>query len=226
MKISNLSVEVADFNLDIPFLELEMGVAHAFVGPNGCGKSTLAKAILGIIPNNSIDLEGLTSLDVMLAPQRPYLLHESVIDNILYPLKIRNSKVDEKELASLLDVFNLADKKNQYARSLSSGEQQKVSIIRCLLCHPRYLIIDEALSNLDSESMAVVEELLKKMKDTTLILISHQLTQVLNICDKVHFLNKGKLIESGECKEVLLHSSNEVIRNYMRSQVIFREVLR
>ena len=223
MKISNLKVEVADFTLDIPSLELEQGVFHAFVGPNGCGKSTLAKAIMNMIPNDSIDLEGLGSFDVMLAPQRPYLLHESVIENILYPLKIRKTKVDEEELNSLLDVFNLKDKKNQYARSLSSGEQQKVSIIRCLLCHPKYLIIDEALSNLDSESVTMVESLLKNEKDMTLILISHQITQVLNICDKVHFLDKGRVIESGNCKEVLLHSSNEVISKYMHSQVIFSE---
>ena len=223
MKISDLCVEISDFKLGIPFLELEERASHALVGPNGCGKSTLAKAILNIIPNNSVDLEGLSSLDVMLVPQRPYLLHESVIDNILYPLKIRNREINEEELSSLLDVFNLSDKKNQYARSLSSGEQQKVSLIRCLLCHPRYLIIDEALSNLDSESVVMIEELLKREKNTTLILISHQLTQVLNICDKVHFLNKGKLIESGTTKDVLLHSKSEVIQNYMRSQVIFSE---
>lgn len=220
MRISNLQAEVGDFKLDIPFLELEEGITHAFVGPNGCGKSTLAKAILNIIPNDSIDLEGLTPFDVMLAPQRPYLLHESVIDNITYPLKIRNRKVNEEELANLLDIFNLSDKINQYARGLSSGERQKVSIIRCMLCQPRYLIIDEALSNLDSESTIAVEKLLKQNKDITVILISHQLTQVLNICDKVHFLDHGKLIESGLTQEVLLHSENEIIQNYMRSQVI------
>lgn len=220
MKISNLKIGVSEFKMDIADLNIERGFKHAFVGPNGSGKSTLAKAIMQIIPNHSIDLEGLSSIDIMLAPQRPYLLHDTVMNNILYPLKIRNRKVNNDELISLLDMFNLTDKKNQYARSLSSGEQQKVSLIRCLLCHPVYLIIDEALSNLDSESVMRIEEIIKNDKETTWILISHQLTQVLNICDKVHFLDKGKLIESGDTEEVLLKSKNEIIQNYMSNQVI------
>ncbi|MBR3841613.1 MAG: ABC transporter ATP-binding protein [Erysipelotrichales bacterium] len=220
MKISNLKLEVSEFKMDIADLNIERGFKHAFVGPNGSGKSTLAKAIMQIIPNHSVDLEGLSSIDIMLAPQRPYLLHDTVMNNILYPLKIRNRKVNNDELISLLDMFNLTDKKNQYARSLSSGEQQKVSLIRCLLCHPVYLIIDEALSNLDSESVMRIEEIIKNDKETTWILISHQLTQVLNICDKVHFLDKGKLIESGDTEEVLLKSKNEIIQNYMSNQVI------
>ena len=220
MKISNLKIGVSEFKMDIADLNIERGFKHAFVGPNGSGKSTLAKAIMQIIPNHSVDLEGLTSIDIMLAPQRPYLLHDTVINNILYPLKIRNREVNNDELISLLDMFNLTDKKNQYAHSLSSGEQQKVSLIRCLLCHPVYLIIDEALSNLDSESVMRIEEIIKNDKETTWILISHQLTQVLNICDKVHFLDKGKLIESGDTEEVLLKSKNEIIQNYMSNQVI------
>ena len=220
MKISNLQLEVSEFKMDISALNIERGFKHAFVGPNGSGKSTLAKAIMQIIPNTSIDLEGLTSTDIMLAPQRPYLLHDTVMNNILYPLKIRKREVNKEELTSLLDIFNLTDKVNQYARSLSSGEQQKVSLIRCILCHPAYLIIDEALSNLDSESIKRIEEIIKNDTEITWILISHQLTQVLNICDKVHFLNKGKLIESGDTEKVLLYSNNEVIQNYMNNQII------
>ena len=220
MKISNLQIEVSKFKMDIPELILDKGYKHAFVGPNGSGKSMLAKAIMKIIPNESVDLEGFKETDIMLVPQRPYLLHDNVMNNILYPLKIRKREVNEEELRNLLDIFNLSDKINQYARSLSSGEQQKVSLIRSLLCHPAYLIIDEALSNLDSESVRAFEEIIKNDNNTTWILISHQLTQVLNICDKVHFIDKGKLVESGNTKDVLLYSKNEVIQNYMNNQII------
>ena len=85
--------------------------------------------------------------------------------------------------------------KNQYARSLSSGEQQKLSFIRALVFDPAFVIVDETLSNLDPDSTELFEQLMREQQTKnkmTWLLISHQLVHVRKICDQVHFMERGK----------------------------------
>ena len=225
MKITDLEKTIGDFSLRISNFNLEEGNIHGFVGNNGCGKTTLAKLIMGILPADGgvINLGNLTPLDMTMTSQRPYLLHMSVYDNIIYPLKIRKTKIDEKRIDELLLLCGLLGKKNQYARSLSSGERQKVSLIRALIFDPKLIIIDETLSNLDMESVQLFEKMILDMqflKPVTWIMISHQLAHIYKMCDKVHFFSNGRLVESGTADEIFLNSQNETIRSYMKTQMI------
>ena len=90
MRITELRKQVGKTDLYIDDLRLESGMIHGLVGPNGCGKTTLLKLIMDIIPPDSgtIDYEGLKPADITMMSQRPYLMHASVFDNIVYPLKI------------------------------------------------------------------------------------------------------------------------------------------
>lgn len=225
MKITDLKKKAGEFTLQIEDLTLEEGAVHGFVGGNGCGKTTLAKLIMGILPSDSgrIDLGKLSNLEMTMTSQRPYLLHKSVYENIIFPLKIRKWEIDDGFIEEMLEACGLLEKKNQYARSLSSGERQKVSLIRALIFKPKLIIIDETFSNMDIESVKLFEKLIieNQRKDPrTFIMISHQLAHIYKMCDYVHFFSKGRIIDSGTVEDIFHKSNNEIIRNYMETQMI------
>ncbi len=225
MKITNLKKQLGDFRLNIDNMEIETGIVHGLIGPNGSGKSTLAKLIVDMIQKDSgsIDYGSLSQSDITMTSQKPYLLHDTVYNNLIYPLKIRKIKPNEDEVNSLLERCGLIDKKKQYARSLSSGEQQKLSFIRAMIFNPKLIIIDETLSNLDPDSVELFENIILEKQRTepiTWITISHQLVHINKICDKIHFLSDGKNIQSGTVDDVLLNPTNEILKKYMSSTEI------
>lgn len=228
MKIFDLEKTMGDFKLQIEHMEIEPGMVHGLIGSNGCGKTTLAKLIMGILPSDKghIDYEGLTPRDITMTSQKPYLLHDTVYANVIYPLIIRGIRPDEREVEKLLEQCGLLEKKTQYARSLSSGEQQKLSFVRALIFRPQLIIVDETLSNLDPDSTELFEDIiLEEQKKTpiTFITISHQLVHMRRICDRIHFLDKGKLIAEGTVSELLLHPEHPAVKNFLaKTEVSFQ----
>ncbi len=200
MKITDLNVSAGGFSLSVPYADFTPGKIHGITGHNGSGKTILLKTIMGImIPEaGSIDYEGLTMQDVTLMSQRPYLLHGSVYENLVYPLKLRgiDPKTPEmsEEIDRLLGRVGLLPMKNQYARSLSSGERQKLSFLRAIIFKPKFIMMDETLSNMDPESEAQIISLIREIQDTepvTWLVVNHQLEQKQNLCDEVHRMEKG-----------------------------------
>ena len=200
MKITELRKKIGRMELYIPDLRIERGTIHGLTGPNGCGKTTLLKLIIGITQPDSgtIDLEGLKPSDITMTSQRPYLMHASVYDNIVYPLKIRGVKPDKAEIDSLLERTGLLPLKQQYAGSLSSGERQKLSFLRAIIFHPSMVLIDETLSNLDPESEALFRKIILERRDqdrSTWLIVSHQWDRMNSIFDETHFMEKGKIVK-------------------------------
>lgn len=224
MRISDIVAQLGDFTLHIDNVVLQEGRIHAFVGSNGCGKSTLAKLIMGILPysRGEVDYEGLQMRDVVLASQKPYMLRDSVRENIVFPLKVRSMEIREQDVDSYLEEFGILDKKFEYARQLSSGQQQKVSIIRTLIAKPKFVIIDESLSNLDIESMSIAKNMLMRLhkeQGTTFVLISHQVASMADMVQEYHFFDKGRHILSCDLQG-LKQSSHEKIKHYMQLQAL------
>lgn len=224
MRISDIAAQLGDFTLRIDNVVLQEGRIHAFVGSNGCGKSTLAKLIMGILPysRGRVDYEGLQMRDIVLASQKPYMLRDSVRENIVFPLKVRNMEIREQEIDAYLEEFGILDKKFEYARQLSSGQQQKLSIIRTLIAEPKFVIIDESLSNLDIESMSIAKNMLMRLhkkKGTTFVLISHQVASMADMVQEYHFFDKGRHILSCDLQG-LKQSSHEKIKHYMQLQAL------
>ncbi len=225
MIITNLEKKIGELKLSIPTLHIETGQIHGLLGGNGCGKSTLAKILVGAVEvdKGEIDLEGIDQSQVTLMSQRPYLLQRSVYENLIYPLQIRNMPVDEELVEKWLKKIGLWERKDQYARSLSSGEQQKLSFVRALIFHPKLIIIDETLSNLDPESLQMFENWIKEWQEVeqvTWVIISHQLIQINNLCDKVHFMQKGCILESGTKDDVIFHSEKEEVKQFVQCQMV------
>ena len=200
MKITNLKVSAGGFSLSVPSAEFTPGKIHGLIGHNGSGKTILLKTIMGIMTPEAgcIDYEGLTMQEVTLMSQRPYLLHGSVYDNLVYPLKLRGIDLKTPEMVAeidrLLDRVGLLTMKYQYARSLSSGERQKLSFLRAIVFKPKFIMMDETLSNMDPESEAQILGLIREIQEkdpVTWLIVNHQLEQKEELCDVIHRMEKG-----------------------------------
>jgi ABC-type multidrug transport system ATPase subunit len=200
MRITELRKKVGSTDLYIPELYIESGKIHGLVGPNGCGKTTLLKLIMGLIPPDSgtIDFEGLGPADITMMSQRPYLMHSSVYENIIYPLKIRGAAIDGKRIDDLLERAGLIGNKHQYAGSLSSGERLKLSFLRAIVFHPSLVLMDETLSNLDSESGRLFRQMIREQHSedgSTWLIVSHQWDAMNDLFDEVHHMEKGRILQ-------------------------------
>ena len=200
MKITDLEKNIGSLNLKIDDLYIKPGLVHGLAGHNGSGKTVLLKLIMGILEpdRGTIDLDGMDRRNMTMMSQRPYLLTGSVYDNIVYPLKLRKVKPDEAEIDSFLERTGLLAQKNQYARSLSSGERQKLSFLRAIIFEPEFIIMDETLSNLDPESERAIVEIIKEIQSerpVTWLMVSHGRDVREELCDIIHYMEKGRITD-------------------------------
>ena len=222
--------------------KIKKGDIVGLVGESGCGKTTLGRSILQLIKPCSgkilLDGNNITNVkadvlramrkDLQIVFQDPYgsLNPRITIGNaILEPLKVHdvlaNNKQRKEKVMELLEKVNLdTDHFNRYPHQFSGGQRQRICIARALALDPSFLIFDEAVSALDVSVQAQVLNLLNDLKKEfgfTAIFISHDLSVVHYICNRILVMHKGKIVEEGEAEQVYYHPQNEYTQNLVNT---------
>lgn len=233
VRVSHVSKFYGDFQaLDDVSLDIHRGEVVAVIGASGSGKSTLCRTInrLETIQEGTIEIDGellpeegreLTRLraEVGMVFQSFNLFpHLSAKENVVIgQMKVlRKSREEaEREAMRQLEAVGLADRADYRPPQLSGGQQQRVAIARALACEPEYILCDEATSALDPASTASVLSLLKRINDTagvTIVIITHSMDVVRQVCKSVAVLSHGRLVERGSVDEVFSNPQNETTK--------------
>ena len=221
MTITDLKKTMGSFSLDVDSLLVPSPGIYGLVGPNGCGKTTLAKLMAGLLEpdSGSIDTEGLGPRDITLISRKPYMMDDTVYNNLVYPLRLRKIKPDPRLVEEYLERMGLAQRSRQKAKSLSSGEQQKLAFLRALIFKPRLIIADEAMTALDIDSLDLFESLileLQKDDPITWIIISHQVSHIRRLASYIFFMYKGRIEEEGSMEDIISQPLNPHLKQYLR----------
>jgi D-methionine transport system ATP-binding protein len=218
-------------------LTVEQGEIFGIIGTSGAGKSTLIRCInmLESPTKGSVTVDGqeLTSLNELeLRDQRKkigmifqhfnLLSSRTVYQNIAFPLELAKHSKEEinKEVLHLLELVGLSDKKDQFPAQLSGGQKQRVGIARALANHPKVLLCDEATSALDPQTTKSILELLKDINrkfQLTIVLITHEMQVIKEICNQVAVIEGGKIIEQGKVIDIFTQPQSNTTKEFISS---------
>ena len=217
-------------------LTIEDGDIYGIIGMSGAGKSTLVRCINHIeVPTEGTvivqdkDLSKLSEKELrkqrehigMIFQHFNLLMQKSVLENVCFPLFIQGkSKAEAKKKAyELLDIVGLKDRAKAYPSQLSGGQKQRVAIARALASDPQILLCDEATSALDPQTTSSILALLQdinKRFGITIVVITHQMAVVREICNRVAIMKDGQVVENGSTVEIFNHPKSEVARELLR----------
>ena len=203
-------------------LDVHKGDVKVVIGPSGAGKSTLVRCINmlerpdeGKVIVNGREMMQLSPAELrdarreitMIFQQFNLLMQRSCLKNICFPMELAGVKKEEaeKRAKELLEMVGLPDKANAYPAQLSGGQKQRIAIARALATDPKVLLCDEATSALDPNTTHSILTLIKDINrklGITVVVITHQMSVVEEICDHVAILDGGVVVEQGEVKEI------------------------
>lgn len=218
--------------LDNINLDIGKGEIFGIIGLSGAGKSTLVRCINylekpteGDVVFNGMTLGKLSPKDLRNARQSIGMIFQNfnlleqrtALKNICFPLEISGmAKQDAVARArELLKLVGLEDKEKSYPSQLSGGQKQRVAIARALATKPEVLLCDEATSALDPNTTSSILELLQSINETmgvTIIVITHEMSVIEKICNRVAVIDKSHIVEMGDVKEVFLNPSSDIAK--------------
>ena len=219
-------------------LSIEDGEIYGIIGQSGAGKSTLLRCINGLesyeggeirVDDTLVsvkDKEGLRKLQKrmgMIFQNFNLLERLNVYENVALPLKFWGEKTNTPEakekILKLIDLVGLSEKVKAKPRELSGGQKQRVAIARALVLDPEFLLCDEATSALDPEITKGILSLLQKINKElgiTIVVVTHQMEVVKQICRRVAFLSDGKVLAEGKPEEMFVKPEREEIKSFLR----------
>lgn len=216
-----------DVSLTIPD-----GDIFGIIGMSGAGKSTLVRCInmlerptSGTVEIDGCDLGSLSERELramrrditMIFQGFNLLMQRNCLKNVCFPLELEGVGKAEavKKALELLDIVGLKDKAKAYPAQLSGGQQQRVAIARALATNPKVLLCDEATSALDPNTTNSILELIRSINERlgiTVVIITHQMSVVENVCRNLAILENGKVVEQGAVSEVFAHPKSAAAR--------------
>lgn len=216
-----------DINLDI-----EAGEIFGIIGLSGAGKSTLVRCMnyLEVPTEGDVILDGRNLKEMsnkellharqsmgMIFQQFNLLMQRTAIENVCFPLEIAGvpKKEAKKRATELLETVGLADRAKSYPSQLSGGQKQRVAIARALATNPKVLLCDEATSALDPTTTRSILALLKEINKTlgiTIIVITHEMSVIEEICQKVAIIHESHIAEVGKVSDVFTNPQSEIAK--------------
>ncbi|MGN0268204.1 MAG: methionine ABC transporter ATP-binding protein [Lachnospiraceae bacterium] len=211
-------------------LTIEDGEIYGLVGKSGAGKSTLLRCINGLeqYSSGSLKVDGVEVKDLdrkglrnfrkgvsMIFQHFPMLSRKTVYENIAFPMRCwgyDKSEID-KRVRELAELVGITEKLKQRPRQLSGGQQQRVAIARALTMDPKVLLCDEATSALDPVTTRSILKLLRDINEKlgiTIIIVTHQMSVIKDVCQKVSLLEQGCLVVSGKVDELFMNQPDEL----------------
>lgn len=221
-------------------LRIETGDIYGIIGMSGAGKSTLVRTINvlerpteGQVLIDGINLTELSEKELrakrrdigMIFQSFNLLEQKNVLDNVCFPLEIAGVKKKEARIRArkLLQTVRLEDKEQAYPSQLSGGQKQRVAIARALATDPKLLLCDEATSALDPQTTASILKLLREINETlgiTIVVITHQMSVVTEICNKVAIIENGRVVENGLVEEIFASPQTDAARELILEKQI------
>jgi len=218
--------------LDNVNLTLDKGELVGIIGMSGAGKTTLLRclSLLERPDEGEIVIDHLNLLDARDDRMREYrqkigvvfqgnqlLKQRNVYDNIAFPLTLKNQKKEEYDarIRNLIELVGLVGKEKSYPSQLSGGQKQRVAIARALASEPDLLLLDEPTSALDSITTRALLELLKEIHQktqATILIITHELSVVEKVCEKVVVIDGGQFIEEGKVSDIFNNPQHKTTR--------------
>ena len=240
IKISNLSKSFSGQTvLDHLNLDIQKGEVVALIGSSGAGKSTFLRSLNYLetpdsgciqIDDFKVDFSQITQEEILTLRRKLSMVFQqfnlferrTALDNVKEGLVVVKKLSDEEatEIAKEeLAKVGLSDREQHYPRHLSGGQKQRVAIARALAMKPDVLLLDEPTSALDPELVGEVERSIANAAKSgqTMVLVSHDMSFVAQVADKVLFLDKGKIIESGTPDEIINHPKEERTKEFFAS---------
>ena len=216
-------------------LHINRGEIYGIIGLSGAGKSTLVRCInllerptSGKVTVDGQDITAMSESQLRQARKSIGMIFQhfnllssaTVYENVAFPLRLVNTpkeKIDKK-VTELLELVGLADKANQYPSQLSGGQKQRVGIARSLASEPKILLCDEATSALDPQTTKAILQLIRdinaKLK-LTVVVITHEMQVIKDICDKVAVIDKGVIAEKGKVLEVFTNPQQPITKEFI-----------
>ena len=213
-------------------LSIETGGIYGIIGMSGAGKSTLVRCMNFLeVPSEGkvlIDGKSLSEFSPkelrkerekigMIFQHFNLLMQKNVLENVCFPLYIQGKKKAEARAKALelLEIVGLADRAKAYPAQLSGGQKQRVAIARALASDPQILLCDEATSALDPQTTSSILELLQDINQKfgiTIVIITHQMSVVREICTHVAIMKDGEVKEQGLVEEIFSHPKSQVAK--------------
>ena len=223
--------------LDNINFKVDAGEIYGVVGYSGAGKSTLIRCVNqlesvseGKVIVDGKDLTSLTPSELRVIKKRIGMIFQhfnllnskTIYTNVAMPLILNKTPKNEikARVTELLDFVGLSDKASQYPDQLSGGQKQRVGIARALATNPSILLCDEATSALDPQTTESILELLRKINkeyNITILLITHEMSVIRDVCHKVAVMENGKIIERGSVFDVFSNPETETGRRFVNT---------
>lgn len=237
IRLENLEVNFNGIKaLNNVSLDIEKGDVYGVVGFSGAGKSTLIRCInllqkptFGRVIISGEDITDLSEKELRIKRKKIGMIFQhfnlmqsrNVFENVAYSLNHLSKKEREERVRKLLELVDISDKIYSYPSELSGGQKQRVAIARALANNPDILLCDEATSALDPQTTRQILKLLKKLNEKlnlTIVIITHEMAVVKEICNKVAVMDSGNLIEKGDVFEIFAKAKEKITKNFIYSE--------